>query len=219
MTTITEKPITDNGQALPELATNPDESLLAVPIYAPKLKIFPLRVIGDTPLLVHAWSGKQKKMMLENQQGKALKARARRNPKEEYEAAMYIIDPDLPEQERHGFPSSGFKKCSVEACRNVNGMPMTLAWGAYHVLNELTSIQFEKLVMREDMVALGGRSADLRYRPEYHNWSAELLIRHNADVISVEQVANLFQIGGFANGVGDWRPQKKGTHGMFHVAT
>lgn len=29
---------------------------------------------------------------------------------------------------------------------------------------------------------------------------------------------NVFEIGGFAIGVGEWRPQKDGIYGRFHVA-
>jgi hypothetical protein len=33
----------------------------------------------------------------------------------------------------------------------------------------------------------------------------------------MEQIVNLFNIGGFACGVGEWRPGKDGSNGMFHV--
>jgi hypothetical protein len=42
-------------------------------------------------------------------------------------------------------------------------------------------------------------------------------VRHNPNVLSVEQIINLFNVAGFAIGVGEWRPQKDGSNGMFHV--
>ena len=58
---------------------------------------------------------------------------------------------------------------------------------------------------------------DLRFRPEFRNWKAKLLIRYDADRVTVEQVANLLNHGGQTVGVGEWRPEKNGTFGMFQV--
>jgi hypothetical protein len=71
--------------------------------------------------------------------------------------------------------------------------------------------------MREDMTRNATGVADLRYRAEFDPWSVEVVIRHNVNVISAEQVINLVDTAGFAIGVGDWRPQRDGNHGMFHV--
>ena len=35
------------------------------------IKRIPIRIVGDTPLIIHAWSEKAKRMMLESQMGKA----------------------------------------------------------------------------------------------------------------------------------------------------
>ena len=61
-------------------------------------------------------------------------------------------------------------------------------------------------------------TADIRYRAEFKKWKATLTIRYNAHVISTEQIINLYHVAGFSIGIGDWRPQKEGSHGMFHVA-
>lgn len=60
-------------------------------------------------------------------------------------------------------------------------------------------------------------TADIRYRGEFPEWSTEITLRYNANVLSPEQVANLFNVAGFAVGVGEWRPQRDGSFGMFHV--
>ena len=44
-------------------------------------------------------------------------------------------------------------------------------------------------------------------------------VAFNANVLSAEQIVNLFNTGGFGIGVGEWRPQKDGPFGRFHVAT
>ena len=63
----------------------------------------------------------------------------------------------------------------------------------------------------------GMGTADLCYRAEFKTWSTELLITYNKAAISIEQIVNLFRLGGFANGIGDWRPAKDGSFGTFHV--
>ena len=42
---------------------------------------------------------------------------------------------------------------------------------------------------------------------------------YNASAVSPEQIINYFNIGGFGVGVGEWRPEKDGQWGRFHVAT
>jgi hypothetical protein len=72
--------------------------------------------------------------------------------------------------------------------------------------------------MREDMVRVGMGTADIRYRPEFTEWSVKLPIKYNADAISLDQLVNLFTLAGFGVGVGEWRPERDGQYGMFHVA-
>jgi hypothetical protein len=42
-------------------------------------------------------------------------------------------------------------------------------------------------------------------------------IRYNARVLSEDQILNLFEIAGFAIGVGEHRPQRDGSNGMFSL--
>ena len=70
--------------------------------------------------------------------------------------------------------------------------------------------------MRKDPVNVQGNK-DLRFRPEFRNWKAELLVKFDADRVTVEQIANLLNHGGQTVGVGEWRPEKNGTFGTFQV--
>ena len=58
-----------------------------------------IRIVGDSPLLVHAWSEKAKKEMLQAQQGKKLlkKDKVAKNPAGECAEALYWLDgkPDV----------------------------------------------------------------------------------------------------------------------------
>jgi hypothetical protein len=72
--------------------------------------------------------------------------------------------------------------------------------------------------MREDPVKIGMGTSDLRYRGEFFPWAARLQVRFNANVLSPAQILNLINTAGFAVGVGEWRPERGGQSGLFHVA-
>jgi len=93
---------------------------------------------------------------------------------------------------------------------------MTEARGAFFIMGDIIPIVGEHK-MREDIVRLNGRTADLRYRAEYPEWQITFIVNYNPDIIGVDSIINLLEVAGFHVGIGDWRPEKNGTHGMFHV--
>lgn len=172
-----------------------------------------LTLIGDSPLICHAWSVKAKKAMLDKQMKRAKAAKEAKDPERDYEESLYR-HPDGG----YGFPAIAFKAAAVAACRFVDGIKMTEVRGAFHIIGEMVKIEGEP-TPREDMVRVGMGTADIRYRGEFRSWRATLTIRFNANVLSAEQIANLFNTGGFGVGVGEWRPERDGSYGCFHVAT
>lgn len=195
-------------------------------IPALELATMQIRIVGDSPLIVHKWSEKAKKMILDKQMKKAKNGKETRNPFREYCDALYWLDgePENPTQEdidngRFGFPTVAFKACAINAGYQQGIIEKkTTVRGAMHIIGEYAEIKGRPR-MREDMVRLGGITspADLRYRPEFPEWETVLTIQFNTKAISKEQIANLLNVGGFANGVGEWRPEKDGQFGMFHV--
>lgn len=184
-----------------------------------------IRLIGDSALITHRWSEKAKKEMLDKQMKKAKAAKSAKDPWQDFCEALYWLSPMPPKPTpediatgRFGFPSIGFKACAVDACSHVDGITKVEARGAFHINGEFVEIQGTP-EMREDMTRVGMGIADLRYRPQFLPWSAEFEVRFNANVLSAEQIVNLFNTGGFGIGVGEWRPQKDGPFGTFHVAT
>lgn len=203
-----------------------------VPIELPALKIGLMEVtlISDSPLIVHAWSQKAKLEMLRKQMKKAKAAKEAKDPRADYEAAMYRTADG-----GYGFPSVAFKNAAVTAGTSVAGLTKIQARQAFHILGEdadiegafdgsksrvnLVRIEGGEPQMREDMVRVGMGTADLRYRPEFPKWRARILVRYNENVLSESQILHLLNVAGFAVGVGEWRPEKDGQYGMFHVAT
>lgn len=178
------------------------------------IKQISLELIGDSSLIVHAWSAKAKKEMLDKQMKKAKSAKTAKDPEQDYEEAFYRLENGKP-----GFPTIAFKAAAVSAGgRFSDGLKMTELRGSFHIIGELVEIIGEP-TMREDMVRVGMGTADIRYRPEFKSWKVTLPIRYNADKISVDQIVNIFNQAGFGVGIGEWRPEKDGIHGMFHVAT
>jgi hypothetical protein len=186
----------------------------ALTIELPKLNLqtMQLVLIGDSALICHAWSKKSKTAMLNKQMKRAGTKKQAKDPEADYEESLYLHDG------RYGFPAVAFKSAAVDACRFVDGIKMTVARGAFHIVGEMIAIDGDPSP-REDMVRVGMGVADIRYRGEFKEWRATLLVQFNADVISAEQVINLFNIGGFGVGVGEWRPERNGSYGRFHVAT
>lgn len=185
---------------------------VAVEVKAINIKMIDLTIIGDSPLIVHAWSAKAKKEMLDKQMKKAKTAKVAKDPEKDYEEAFYRMEDGTA-----AFPTIAFKAAAVAAGgRFSDGMKMTELKGMFHIDGELVPIIGEPN-MREDMVRVGMGTADIRYRPEFKKWKVILPIRYNADAISIDQLVNIFNLAGFGVGVGEWRPEKKGQYGMFHV--
>lgn len=170
-----------------------------------------IRVVGDSELITHQWSEKAKGQMRDKQQGRAANKKEPKDPQAEYEGAMYRLDDGTP-----GLRAISFKNCAVGAARQVQGLKMTYLRGAFHINGELVAIEGAPR-MREDMVRVGMGVADLRYRPGFPEWAAVVPVTYNKNAITLEQIIHLFNVGGFSQGVGEWRPERDGPYGRFHV--
>jgi hypothetical protein len=181
-----------------------------IEIKRPDLRLIQVTIYGKTPLICNKWSEKAKREMLDKQMGKP-KVKAFKNPEEDYKNSLY----ELPSG-GYGFPAVAFKNAAVRAASNLD-LTMVQARQMFFVrADEDDCVKIEgEPNMREDMVRLQGKTADIRYRGEFRDWKTTLTIEYNAGVISDEQVVNLFQLAGFSVGVGEWRPEKNGAFGCF----
>ncbi|WP_282847215.1 hypothetical protein [Microbacterium oxydans] len=164
--------------------------------------------------------------MLEAQQGRK-RLKEVRDPQAEYEAAFYRIADVTSGETRYGFPVTAFKAATTGAARFYGkSISMTALRQFMFMRGILTDGDPQQLVeitgeprMREDVVRLGGpsRSADLRYRPEFPNWSAVLDVTFVTSSISRQSVLSLIDAGGLGIGVGEWRPEKRGEFGTYAI--
>lgn len=200
-----------------------------------EIKKVTIRIVGDTPLIMHAWSEKAKRMMLEAQMGVAKgKKKEAKNPVDDFIRSMYWMTP-MPEDgtmesfeeaiangARFGFPVTAFKQAAISAAYRMGWAKDKMSMrGAFFIdsdENGMIEIHSDTPEMREDMVKVGMGTADIRYRGEFKNWYADLTISYNANgQYSLENIVNIINAGGYVCGVGEWRPERDGQNGMFHV--
>lgn len=174
-------------------------------------------LIGTTPLIVHRFSEKAKRQMLDNMQGRK-SPKVAKNPEAEYEAAFYRLADG-----GYGFPALAFKAATVGGARFYSGVTMTALKQFMFIHGEvgddgraLTRIVGEPM-MREDVVTVGRNGSDLRYRPQFSSWSATLTVRYVTSALTQGSVLSLIDAGGMGVGVGEWRPEKDGDFGTYQV--
>lgn len=175
-----------------------------------QLRNIGIQLEGLSPLIMHRWSEKARIQMLDKQMKKAKGAKLAKDPEEDFEQSIYRDAAGAP-----CFPAVAFKAAAVDAAVAMD-MKKTNLRQSFHITGEMVPIQGEP-TMREDMVRIGQGTADIRYRAEFKKWSCVLPVVYNAALISAEQVLNLFEAAGFGIGVGEWRPQRDGSFGMFRV--
>lgn len=184
-------------------------------------------IVGTSPLIVHAFGQKARMQMLEAQQGKK-RVKQIRDPEAEYRNSLYLLKPGEDGRERYGFPVSAFKAAVVGSARFYDDkrLSMTALKSMLFITGEPGLNDPQQMVeihgeprMREDVVRLSGisRTADLRYRGEFPEWSATLDVTYISSAISQQSVLSLIDAAGFGVGVGEWRPQKNGSYGCFRI--
>lgn len=207
-----------------------------------EIKKFKIKIVGDTPLIMHAWSEKAKREMLEAQQGKKKgKKKEPKNPVVDFINSMYWltdkpdVSPEMDEEEcekafnkaikggaKFGFPVTAIKQAAISSAYRMGWVKNKMELrGAFFIDSDedgMVEIVSDTPEMREDMVRIGMGTADIRYRGEFKNWSTELTISYNTNgQHSVDTIVNIINAGGYICGIGEWRPEKDGQNGMFHV--
>lgn len=214
-----------------------------IEIKALEIKQIPIRIVGDSPLIVHAWSTKAKQMMLDVQT-KATKTKGKeiRRPAADFIASLYWLE-GMPEIDglsddeakiafeeavkngaKWGFPVTAIKQAANSAAYRLSWVKNQMALrGAYFLktpYGEFAEIKGSVPEMREDMCRIGMGTADLRYRGTFFPWHMDLTLEYNASSdLTLEQIMNCINAGGYTVGIGEWRVEKDGTSGKFHIET
>lgn len=184
-------------------------------------------IIGTAPLIVHRFSEKAKKQMLDNMQG-VKNPKKNKDPEAEYQGAFYRFE---EKGTRYGIPVISFKAATVEASRLYDksvtkvGLRQFLFFSGElghdgQMLAEIEAINPERDPhMREDVVRVGQGGTDLRYRPEWLEWRTTLQVTYIVSAMTQGSVLSLIDAAGLTVGVGEWRPEKSGVSGTYRIDT
>ena len=184
-----------------------------------KIKEIEVEVKGLSPLIMHRFSEKAKKQMLDKQMKKTVKKEVK-DPEQDFKDSLYTLDDGTL-----GFPADAFKQAMIRGAKQL-GLVMVDMRTGFFVHGEYSSNDDRELVSisgdlspREDMVRLNGTTSDIRFRGQVANWTTNLHISYNAGVVSADQIINMLNAAGYGVGVGEWRPEKNGMFGRFTVIT
>lgn len=185
-----------------------------------------VRIRGTTPIIVSGLTPEVLDEILKSmQKDPEIRGKTKRPPKDPvacYNKCFYRMPP--PCKPGNAILALAIKKAMIAACREVEGITMTEArqffqvYGTEHPM--MVRLHGEPRMRNDghgDAVRNRDGSIDIRFRPEWPEWHADIVIRYNADLMSAESVLNLLARAGEV-GVGEWCPGKSGnTFGQFEV--
>lgn len=181
-----------------------------------------ITLVGESPLLVNRFDEKSKREIEDKAMKKAKLKKDFGTPEEQFKSTLYPVP---GKKDTYGIPASGVKNCAVSACRFVDGIPMTIAKGSFHVIGDiggLLPLKASKPEIDARIVRVGNfgnKKPCTRYRARFDKWELTFDVKFNSRVISAEQLLNLYEHAGFAVGLCEYRPEKSGNLGMFSVKT
>lgn len=176
-------------------------------------------IVGTAPLIVHRFPEKAKKQMLDAMQGRKT-PKEPKNPQAEYEASFHRLKDGT-----YGFPAIGFKAATVGAARfygknqvTMTGLRQFIFFRGEPGIDGMQLVRIEgEPHMREDIVRVNRGGSDLRYRGEFPEWSAALLVTYVKAALTRNTLVSLIDAGGLGVGVGEWRPEKSGDFGTYQI--
>lgn len=199
---------------------SPKVTTETVTIKAPNFQTAVFRIVGTTPYVQSKFSQKAKTQirdkMLAGGTAKKGGARVPRDFEADYKAAMHISRKGWI-----GIPASCFRQACISACRLV-GFKMTLAKLALFVEQDgFDADEGTPLVrlygeprMHEQHVRNATGVVDLRVRPMWEDWYADVKIRWDGDLFTATDVLNLMSRVGQQVGIGEGRPDSKQSSGQ-----
>jgi hypothetical protein len=122
----------------------------------------------------------------------------------------------------HGIPCPAIRAAMIDACRTV-GLVMTRAKMSVFVVADgfdaddgtpLVRLDAPAPERMEALVRNDDGSADIRIRPMWREWAADVQVEFDADMITPESVVNLLDRAGRQVGIGEGRPYSKSSVGQ-----
>src|ERR1035437_962321 len=201
--------------------TTTDRPREQVTIKAPNFQRATFKIIGTAPLVIHRFSEKLKNQMKEKMEGGkasgSKKVREKADFDQMFQNARYVST-----AEWDGFHAGSVRNALISACRLV-GFKMTWAklslfveadgWDKTEPQIPLIKIN-AKAVKQEDMARVETGQPYVTVRAAYHDWSADVNLRWEADQFTLADVANLLSRVGLQVGICEGRADSKNSAGM-----
>lgn len=202
-------------------AEEPKPKGISIP--APNMKVAEFTIQGTSIYVQNRFSAKARELMKATQEaGSTAKKGKKRTPKDFmacYHDAMY-----RGPKGQYGIPCAAFRNAMISACRTV-GFVMTHAKSAVFIEKDFIDatdigtplVQITKGEPKyfEATVRNDNGSADIRARPLWEEgWEAQVRVRFDADMLTLEDVSNLLMRAGMQVGIGEGRAGSKDTAGQ-----
>jgi hypothetical protein len=198
---------------------------------------FAVWLVGDTPLITHAWSQKAKMEMLQKQVKATKAGKEARDPHDDFVNSLYEMGTDKKGNPIYGFPVTGIKNAILSSAHKDKGVARSVVQSALWLdadmvrvrpalANAICDMPLVRIFgsapeMREDMVKIGSglnKVANLAYRGQFTDWAVKITGRFNKTVLSPEALSFLSSEAGLGIGIGEWRNERRGIFGAFRLA-
>lgn len=197
----------------------PKQTEQSVSIKAPNILTTAFRVQGTAPFVMNKFSEKARNQIKATQEaGSQARGKKQREPKDfdqvlegakHYSAEGWI-----------GIPAPAFRAAMISACRLV-GFQMTKAKLSVFVVAEGLDVDdgtplvpiYGECEAHEGYVRNETGVIDLRNRPMWREWYADVTIRWDGDQFTADDIMNLLNRAGMQVGIGEGRPDSKKSAG------
>ncbi len=192
-----------------------------VAITPPDFRFVTMRLKGTSPLVINRFSQKAMEEMRATQEAgstaRAKKVRTAKDFNALYEGAKHKSIEGW-----EGIHAAAFRNAAISACRAV-GFKMTHAKLAFRVMEDGWDIADGAPLVKildgeaEQWVAPTRNATgviDLRSRPMYKKWGAQLNIEYDAGMLTAADIGNLISRVGKQVGIGEGRPDSKQSAGL-----
>lgn len=179
-------------------------------------------VLGSSPLIMNRMAEKARQELLlpaARRNEAELQQSLKHDPVFEFRSAMYRVQGDTVPT-RAIFPGRAFAQALAAAALDIPG-------AARAQIERLTKVEginisiygIPQLYMATVRQAGINKTPDIRTRPIFPAWAANVRISYIRPTLTQRSVANLFAAAGIIIGIGDDRRQKGGDHGEFRLVS
>lgn len=177
-------------------------------------------MVGTSPYMQAKFSHKAKAKMRETMEAGSTAKSKRQRTARDFDADFFGAQ-HIATEGWNGIPVTAFRNAAIDVCRMV-GYKMTHAKMSIFVeadgydadATPLVRIIGDPPQKAEHTVRNATGVVDIRVRPVWQNWRAQVRVRFDADQFTVQDVINLMYRAGQQVGIGEGRAFSKASNGL-----